>query len=255
MQVVRSVVAAVMTVATMLAGTVVLVLTMSGPAQASDMDCADFPNQAAAQAFFLANDPASDPHNLDSDGDLVACETLPCPCSTDTTPVPSPTPSAPPPTATAAPTTTPTATPTATTTATPEPQPKVDWAKVVKVIDGDTVRVRMAGIEKRVRMLGLDAPEMPNRCGAGAATLDLTQKLPPKTRVQLVSDPTQNNKDRYGRLLRYITKGDTDTSHWQLRRGNAHVLVVGEPFARVGEYRAAQKAAKQHDLGLWGSCR
>jgi len=43
-----------------------------------DRDCSDFSTHAQAQAFFMANGgPLSDPHNLDRDGDGVACETLP----------------------------------------------------------------------------------------------------------------------------------------------------------------------------------
>jgi|GEM_PF-1803780 len=41
-----------------------------------DRDCSDFRTQAEAQAFFEAAGPG-DPHRLDSDGDGVACESLP----------------------------------------------------------------------------------------------------------------------------------------------------------------------------------
>jgi hypothetical protein len=50
---------------------------------ASDRDCPDFSNQAAAQSYFVSlGGPASDPDRLDADGDGIACESLPCPCST-----------------------------------------------------------------------------------------------------------------------------------------------------------------------------
>jgi len=42
-----------------------------------DYDCSDFSTHAEAQRFFEANNPSSDPHGLDKDGDGVACETLP----------------------------------------------------------------------------------------------------------------------------------------------------------------------------------
>jgi hypothetical protein len=38
-----------------------------------DKNCKDFPSQAAAQTFFVANGPG-DPHNLDLDDDGIACE-------------------------------------------------------------------------------------------------------------------------------------------------------------------------------------
>ena len=47
-------------------------LPLTGTASAVDLDCADFPNQAAAQVVLDA-DPA-DPNGLDSNGNRVACE-------------------------------------------------------------------------------------------------------------------------------------------------------------------------------------
>jgi len=43
---------------------------------AGDRDCGDFSTQAQAQTFF-ENAGYGDPHDLDRDGDGVACETLP----------------------------------------------------------------------------------------------------------------------------------------------------------------------------------
>ncbi|WP_210428828.1 excalibur calcium-binding domain-containing protein [Nocardioides eburneiflavus] len=57
-----------------------LAIVVQAPASAfSDRDCGDFPSQAAAQNFFLQAG-AGDPHRLDDDGDGVACESNPCPC-------------------------------------------------------------------------------------------------------------------------------------------------------------------------------
>ncbi|WP_217895889.1 excalibur calcium-binding domain-containing protein [Marininema halotolerans] len=42
----------------------------------ADRDCSDFSTQAEAQAFFIAAGPG-DPHDLDRDGDGIACDTLP----------------------------------------------------------------------------------------------------------------------------------------------------------------------------------
>lgn len=43
-----------------------------------DYDCSDFSSHSEAQDFFEENGgPGSDPHNLDRDGDGIACETLP----------------------------------------------------------------------------------------------------------------------------------------------------------------------------------
>ncbi len=75
-----------------------VLLVAPSPPQASavDFDCADFPNQAAAQEYL----PPGDPHRLDADSDGIACEDLPCPCSVspgENGPGPAATPMAPPP--------------------------------------------------------------------------------------------------------------------------------------------------------------
>jgi hypothetical protein len=63
-----------------LGSTTAVALSAPPVAQAKDLNCDDFPNQAAAQAN-LDNNP-SDPNGLDTDGDGIACESNPCPCST-----------------------------------------------------------------------------------------------------------------------------------------------------------------------------
>jgi endonuclease YncB( thermonuclease family) len=212
-----------------------LVMTPSA-AQAADKDCGDFATQAEAQQFFLnAGGPQSDPHRLDAEGDGVACESLPCPCSTST--------------GGGGGSTAPAAAATLT-----------QRAKVLKVIDGDTVDVRLKnGRKKRVRMIGIDTPEVHGRtqCGGPRASRALKQMLPFGTRVRLVSDPTQDRVDRYGRILRYVVKARTgvDMNRRQVRRGNARVYAYGgRAFKRVATYRKAQRLARAQDRGVWGRC-
>jgi endonuclease YncB( thermonuclease family) len=79
--------------------------------------------------------------------------------------------------------------------------------------------------------------------------------LPKGTRVKLTSDPSQDLKDRYGRLLRYVTKSSTgkDVNRRQVYKGLARVYVYAHhPFTRVDGYRQAQRAAKNRDVGIWG---
>ena len=59
-----------------------LVLTLALPAcdsaTSDSFNCSDFDTQQEAQAQFEADGgPEEDPHNLDSDGDGIACESLP----------------------------------------------------------------------------------------------------------------------------------------------------------------------------------
>lgn len=215
------------------------VLTMA-PAQAYDRDCGDFPSQAAAQRFFLANGgPYSDPHGLDAEGDGIACESNPCPClykkslggkKSSTSPK-------------------------------SRGAALKQAARVIKVTDGDTIKVRLAtGGKRDVRLIGIDTPEVFGRveCGGPEASASLKKILPVNTKVTLYSDPTQDLKDRYGRLLRYVVKSATgvDVNRKQVWRGWARVYVyANDPFKRVGTYRIAQRSARAHDRGIWGLCR
>lgn len=217
------------------------VVLVGGPAQAVpgptatalrivDRDCSDFDTQAQAQQFYLNNNPGSDPHRLDgSDNDGLACESLPCPCSTASSGGGG-----------------------GTTTTTTSRRA----ARIIRVVDGDTYRVRLIGGPRvYVRQIGIDTPEVsPSECGNVAATRSARRMLPRGTRVVLVGDPTQANKDRYGRLLRYVMKGTLDVGRRQLATGMAQVFVVGEPFKRVRAYRSAQSSARSRNVGNWRSC-
>ena len=199
----------------------------------ADKDCGDFDTQAAAQEFFENNNPDEDPHYLDADGDGIACESLPCPCSTggggggdgdDAD----------------------------------QPKVRKTRAKVVRVIDGDTVLVKpRQGARGTIRLLGIDTPEVYGgaECHGKLASRAAKKLLPRGTRVLLVSDPTQDLKDRYGRYLRYVMKRGHDVGQRLVHRGHAKVYVYGgNPFKRVKAYRGRQASAKNHDRGLWGHC-
>jgi len=213
--------------------------TPVGAQRVADRDCSDFATQAAAQRFYVDHGgPRSDPHRLDADGDGVACESNPCPCSTATGgggdgggdgPARDPR--------------------------------RTERAKVVEVVDGDTVdvRLRSTGRTVRVRVVGVDTPEVygGRECWGPQASAATTRTLPVGTRVVLTSEPRQGNKDRYGRLLRYVTKrsNSLDVGRWLVHHGHATVLVVGDGFERVRRYRAEQRSANRADRGLWGACR
>jgi micrococcal nuclease len=124
---------------------------------------------------------------------------------------------------------------------------------VVRVVDGDTIDVRVAGRTERVRVLGIDTPER-GACYADRASAE-TARLALDTRVVLRGDPTQARRDRYGRLLAYVAlPSGADLGRGLLEGGYAHVLVVGRPFRRVASYRGYEHAAKSARRGLWAAC-
>ncbi len=200
-------------------------VTLASPAQAFvDKDCSDFATQAQAQGYLSPGDP----HRLDADGDGLACDSLPCPCSSG-----------------------------GPQHVVSQPATVRQWARVTRVIDGDTVDVRLnSGARKRVRMLGIDTPEKYTQCYGEKATQVTQRLLPVQTRVLLTSDPTQARTDRYGRILRYVTKGRVDISKRLVYVGAARVYVYNRtPFKRVQAYKGALRSAKSHHRGLWRACR
>jgi endonuclease YncB( thermonuclease family) len=212
------------------------VLVTAAPAGAQDRDCAHFSSQAAAQDFYESAGPG-DPHRLDADGDGIACESNPCPCRGTGGGEPSPPPPPPP----------------------PESSHPLG-ASVTRVIDGDTLDARLAdGREITVRLIGIDTPETrqsgtPVECGGEQATEALTQ-LVEGQQVNLVSDPTRDAVDAFGRSLFYVDRLDgLDAGEEMVRRGWAEVFVFEPAFQRFRRYRAAQAGARRAREGAWGSC-
>jgi micrococcal nuclease len=126
-------------------------------------------------------------------------------------------------------------------------------AKVTRVVDGDTVVVKIGQQAERVRLLGIDTPEV-GTCYSSEATT-LAKKLTLNRLVTLRGDRSQGRRDRYGRLLAYVqVPGGKDAGRELLRAGRAHVYVFNKPFARLATYQAAETEAHNASLGLWAAC-
>ena len=155
------------------------------------------------------------------------------------------------------PATTTTPVPTARQTVTPTPVPGVD-AVVRNVIDGDTIVARIGGKDETVRIIGMDSPEThkpntPVECFATEAT-DAARRLMPKgSRVTLESDPTQDTRDRFGRLLAHVFLADgTLFAERMIRDGFAvHYVYDRVPSIYADRLAAAQDAAQAAGAGLW----
>lgn len=87
---------------------------------------------------------------------------------------------------------------------------------VVKVIDGDTIKINMDGQEVSVRTVGDDTPEK-GQCGWLEAKQNLV-KLIDNHKVWL-DTAGKNDRDRYGRLIRYIYVGTKDLGLEQIKSG------------------------------------
>jgi micrococcal nuclease len=126
-------------------------------------------------------------------------------------------------------------------------------ANVARVVDGDTIIVRYQGRDDRVRLIGIDTPEV-GQCFAKEATSAM-QMLAGRRAVRLLGDRTQAKRDRYGRLLAYVVLADgRDVGRELIRLGAAHVYVYDRAFTRLPSYRNAESGARNRSAGLWGGC-
>ncbi|HEY7381061.1 MAG TPA: thermonuclease family protein [Gaiella sp.] len=126
-------------------------------------------------------------------------------------------------------------------------------ARLDRVIDGDTIA--LAG-GARVRLLQIDAPEPGSgECYARAAVRDLRRLLPAGAAIALERDPLLDDRDDYGRLLRYVWRGATNVNLRLVRDGSATVwLFRGERGRHAAQLLTAGRAARGARRGLWGAC-
>ncbi|MFL5820263.1 MAG: thermonuclease family protein [Solirubrobacteraceae bacterium] len=130
-------------------------------------------------------------------------------------------------------------------------------ATVTRVVDGDTVKVSIAGRRDTVRYIGVDTPEThpgtPIQCFGEAATA-YNRRLVAGRAVLLRTDAEP--RDRYGRLLAYVyRRGDGLFVNAALvRRGLAAILTIPPNVAHAGEFRRLERRAREAGVGLWRAC-
>ncbi len=135
-------------------------------------------------------------------------------------------------------------------------------ARVTKVVDGDTLHVRLVageGTEEKVRLIGIDTPETHGRgglreCFGAEATRRLQALLPVGTQVRLVRDVEP--RDRYGRLLAYVYRAPDGlfVNLALARDGFATTLTYPPNVAHSRDLSAAARDARHAQRGLWRSC-
>jgi len=126
---------------------------------------------------------------------------------------------------------------------------------VVRVVDGDTIYVKLADRVEKIRYIGVDAPEIhhPLRGGkpGGREAAAVNRRLVVGRHVRLELDV--RTRDRYGRLLAYVWIGDTMINAELVRQGYAQVMTV-PPNVRYQElFVKLQRQARDAHRGLWRS--
>jgi micrococcal nuclease len=138
-------------------------------------------------------------------------------------------------------------------------------ARVQRVVDGDTLHVRLAdGRRQRVRLVGIDTPETkkpdtPVQCGGPQATAAMRRLVLDDdghgVAVVLVRDRSQAALDRFGRRLAYVDlQSGRDVGLALVSAGWAQAREYDGRYAREDRYEAAERRARRAHRGVWELC-
>jgi len=119
---------------------------------------------------------------------------------------------------------------------------------VERVGDGDSFSCR-AG--RKIRLLGIDTPELAQGEPGRQAHAALRRLLPRGTRVRLESDVAL--RDRFGRELAYVWTGSRMVNESLVRQGWAMLYTLPPNVKYAGRLERAQKEARAAGAGLWAS--
>lgn len=132
---------------------------------------------------------------------------------------------------------------------------------VIKVFDGDTIKIKTNDGSEIVRLIGVNSPETDNpyrkeEC-FGIEASQFTKEYLINREVKLETDASQANRDQYDRLLRYIFLLDgTNFNQLLISQGYAREYTFkGVAYKYQSQFITAEKSARDQGLGLWSSCQ
>jgi micrococcal nuclease len=130
-------------------------------------------------------------------------------------------------------------------------------ARVARVVDGDTIVIRIARDDETVRYIGVDTPESvkpntPVECFAKQAARFNRDLVDGRT-VVLTFD--RERRDRYGRLLAYVDVGGRSVNAALISGGYARTLAIEPNTSRAGRLSLLEDRAQAQGRGLWSACR
>lgn len=126
---------------------------------------------------------------------------------------------------------------------------------VIRVVDGDTIKVSFDGNEETVRLIGIDTPETNHpqkgvECFGHEASDYLRSRIEGTT-VLLEADNSQSSQDVYGRKLYYVWLNDININLEMVREGFAYEYTYDVPYKYQYDFTQAQKIAEEQGFGLW----
>ncbi|MEK7503968.1 MAG: thermonuclease family protein [Patescibacteria group bacterium] len=129
--------------------------------------------------------------------------------------------------------------------------------RVVKVVDGDTIKVSLNNKTETIRLIGVDTPETvdPRRVVGcfGREASNFTKKTLSNQNIKLEADVLSGDRDKYQRLLRYVFLEDGQNFNQVLiENGYAHEYTYNSiPYKYQEIFKKAQIDARDNSRGLW----
>lgn len=121
-------------------------------------------------------------------------------------------------------------------------------AKVIKVYDGDTIKVILNGKVEKVRLIGIDCPER-NEKGFWQA-LNFTKRALLHKKVIIEYD--HEKRDKYGRLLAYVFLEDGKFINEEiLKEGHGKFILIPPNDKYKERLKLAEELAKSNNKGIW----
>jgi len=124
---------------------------------------------------------------------------------------------------------------------------------VVRVVDGDTIHVKVGDYVEKVRYIGMNTPEIHHPTKGeqpgGREAAEMNRRLVGGKRVRLELDV--RSRDRYGRLLAYVWVGELMVNAELVRLGYAQVMTVPPNVRHQELFVKLQREAREAGRGLW----
>lgn len=136
---------------------------------------------------------------------------------------------------------------------TDEPEPPAEGdqnrvsALVVKVVDGDTIDVEIAGEVRRIRYIGMDTPERGDPYFKDAT--DANKRLVLNRSVELEKDVSET--DRFGRALRYVYADGLMINAELVKQGFAQASTYPPDVKHQALFSRLEREARSLSRGLW----
>jgi micrococcal nuclease len=125
--------------------------------------------------------------------------------------------------------------------------------EVVRIVDGDTIHVRIGARVEKVRYIGVNTPEVHHPSKGeepgGREAAEVNRTLVAGRHVRLELDVRE--RDRYGRVLAYVWVGDHMVNAELVRRGYAQVMTVPPNVRYQDLFIKLQRDAREAGRGLW----